>query len=801
MPIFPEGQGPAWDVLNATGMRKNNFNGGRIPNAGDDISADYERGSRWWTGSTWYVCESNIAGSAVWVVDDAAAVNSRVDGLVADVNEVKNPPYVPFQTRAQVQSSNLSGIDFIDIAGLRFRYDPAGTAISDATGRNFSAIPMMGIVCIEAYGARGFTFDELVAADGVGMAAAANANATAFQRANAFLVSIGGGTIFYDGRIYPCSDTMARGSNVRVEGVGTGRYMPQTGVDKDFKGTVFLAYGTGPKVHSFAGITSGELNGGWRPDPDNPGEYFRLWSAYNADAVGTTPATLRQFSVLILDHLHDGAGGWANVTALPWRGTNGVSDYLSTSAPIWGDDWDFGYVIKNTEYVRSWSMNVSGPWRQAAHGFFLTIYEGVLPYNRGEQNLVEHCQLEGRIGHIVRSIDVWKTTATSSTSVSIAWTNEHYWPSSGQFRGSNGSLYNYTSTAMDGANLVFNGVTPSPSGLAHIRHGSSGLANTCYRQCLTYDLRTPNGSTAQSNGIASSALEVSGFPLRGLKFDNGKHHARGRVIAHLHQTADQGMIGHQFEGGGFLIASPEAAAQSWGPQATYDTRGLRLVSSNGLSGDVDMRLFTPRNSLADEIQLSPRNDYSGNLLIRALRSGKNLIMAIISGGRWWVQTPEGNEAISVGETGIFEVKRTDGTVVVQAGSTGHVSFFSAAGVELFRVPSSGNPSIRNGAQLSFVGGIARVNYDSGQYFAVREGTSERLVVSGVAIRSGQDGVVEIGTGSNKFTRAHLSDGVFVNNVQVVSSRQAAIANAAGGTEVATINSILAAMRAHGLISS
>jgi hypothetical protein len=44
------------------------------------------------------------------------------------------------------------------------------------------------------------------------------------------------------------------------------------------------------------------------------------------------------------------------------------------------------------------------------------------------------------------------------------------------------------------------------------------------------------------------------------------------------------------------------------------------------------------------------------------------------------------------------------------------------------------------------------------------------------------------------------DGYFVNGTQVVTVRQAAIPNAAGGTEIATINAILTALRAHGLIA-
>lgn len=752
MPTFPNATGPAWAALNGTGLRQNTFEGGRDPGPGDDVNAGFERGSRWWHGVVEWVCVSAASGSADWkLATDAGVADLAVEAL----SEAES-------AAAVAGAADGKADDALTTAGV------ADEKATDALNW-WTAWDQIAEVDPHRFGAVGFTYDQMVAANGAGMAAAAAANDAAFDAANTMLWLRGGGIIRYRGLIYPMAATKIRSSNVRAEGVGTGRYMPQQGSDKDFKGTIFLAYGTGPRVHTFPGITSGELNGGWRPDPDNGGQYFKLWSAYNSDATGTTPATIRQFSVLILDSLHDGAGGWSNITVLPWRGTNGVSDYLLSGAPVWGADWDFGYVIKNTEYVRSSNLNVSGPWREAAHAFFLTIYEGGQQYNRGEQNLVSNCQFEGRIGMLIRAPDVWKTTGVTASTVSIAWTDEQYWPSTGgNFRGSTGAAFTYTSTSLDGANLVFNGVSPNPTGIIHIRHGSSGLANSSYSQCMSYDLRVQNGSTAQSHGIASSCLEVSGNPLRGLKFINSKNHSRGSLIAHLHMTADQTMISHQFEGGGFLIASPEAPAQSWGPQATYETRGLRLVSSNGLSGDVDLRLFTPRNSLVDELQFSPRNDYSGNLVIQALRAGKNLIASIVSGGRWLVRTPGGNEAIGVSEAGLVEIRRTDGTVSVSAGASGHTSFYDAAGTEVFRVNSNGAVSIRAGQQFYMIGGPARINYDIGQFFTLREGTDTRLQVSATSIHSGANGVASIGSPSAQFTRAYVQHGVTVNGTNGAS---------------------------------
>ena len=546
----------------------------------------------------------------------------------------------------------------------------------------------------ELFGLVSFTYAQMLSGAS-GMATIANQNSTAIEAANDYLAARGGGVVTLPAGCIPFSRTIRRSTGVRFRGVGAGRYLPFSASDKTFDGTILLAYGTGAKVHTFPGITSGELSGGWRPDPDNAGQTFRLFSAYNSNATGAAPATLRQFSVAILDDLSDGAGGFDGIRVMPWRGINGVSDYLSASAPLWGADWDFGYVCRNTERVENNDFAAVGPWRQAGAALMITLFDGVR-FNRAEQNTFRNCLFDGRIGLLVRSLDTWKVTTTTSNAVRIAWTSEHYWPSSGTFRGSNNTTYTYTSTARDGGDLVFNGVTPDPTGIAHIRHASSGLANTVFEKCMAFDLMPQNGTTAQSQGIASSGLEISGFPLRGLQMPNFKVHTRGRVNSHLHAAADLTMPFAQVEGGGFFIASPEAAAQTWGPEAVYDTRNILATDTTGFSDGVDLRLFTPRNGEVSELQSSPRDNLSGNFVLRALRAGKALIAQILSGST-------------------VDVLRSSGLV--------HTRFYD-----------NGNVGILNGGQISLIGGVGRINYDTGQFFTIREGTTVRVQVGSSGTR-------------------------------------------------------------------
>lgn len=68
MPTFPDDT-PLYavrQILNATGIRQNNFNAGRPPINTDDLSLGYEIGSRWIYDDVEFICLSNASGSAIW---------------------------------------------------------------------------------------------------------------------------------------------------------------------------------------------------------------------------------------------------------------------------------------------------------------------------------------------------------------------------------------------------------------------------------------------------------------------------------------------------------------------------------------------------------------------------------------------------------------------------------------------------------------------------------------------------------------------------------------------------------------
>lgn len=67
--------------------------------------------------------------------------------------------------------------------------------------------------------------------------------------------------------------------------------------------------------------------------------------------------------------------------------------------------------------------------------------------------------------------------------------------------------------------------------------------------------------------------------------------------------------------------------------------------------------------------------------------------------------------------------------------------------------------------------------------------------------SALNSIINCGTMASSFKVDILGRTVLVDGVQVLSSQGAAVANAAGGTEITTINNILSRLRAHGIIAT
>jgi hypothetical protein len=572
---------------------------------------------------------------------------------------------------------------------------------------------LLQYVDVEDFGAIAVTEAELLTRNG-DVADLIAANDAAFAAAYAAMAARGGGFIFALGQFYVLGTRITRASSTYLVCSGVGEWEPIfPNRAKTWEGTTLLFKGTGTANLTFDGVTSAEHGGGWREDPDNPGTYFKLWSGYNSDATGTTPATQRQFSAAIFVGEDVRYSGMRNVRICNWIGTDGISEWSDVASTSLGDDWDFGYLVRNGEYIDDDNIQVVGGWREAAHALITTAISA----STGERNHIRRAKFNGVRGHIVRAPDRWKVTATTANSITIRWSSELFFASGGgSFRGGDNVTYTYTGVTHAGsdANYVFTGVTPDPTGITQIRFASTGMANTEYEDVYTYGLDHVSGDLASTFGFTQSkGLEVSGFPLRGVKFTNYKVHTAEPVTAHSHDSDDLLFVGPQFEGGGFFIASPQDSVQVWAAAPVGDTQNLVMFGDQGTES-CDLRLFLPRTGLVQGIQLGKQDNLDGSLVIRPMITGRKVRI---------------------------------------------LTYDEATGFEL----STGGSLITVGAAqitLTGSGGNALFNFGTGTTLSLREGTTSRLqiVTSSGTVRPGADNTQALGGASNRWSEVFAGNG-------------------------------------------
>lgn len=381
--------------------------------------------------------------------------------------------------------------------------------------------------------------------------------------------------------------------------------------EKTWGGTSVMLYGTGPKNYSRRGITSMYTAGGRRLISGV--DYARLSSLMNEDATDAIPATPKAMSFgfrgknRISKHW-----GVEDVRVVPWIGTDGISDYSNQAYTGLAADWSGAICQEDSEYVTL--KNVQGVGYFRNYGLLLANSDFDV-FGGQERNRVIDCKFQGVRGIAVRSGDVRKVEALTTSTVEILWDAESFWTPTGVFTGFPASVfqqYSYTSLTRNGANLVFNGVTPDPTiqGLTQLRAPcrGSGAAGTIFRDTFAHGLDHTNGGQSESYGLPSStAFEMSGYPLRGVAFDNFKIQTREKGQYYFHDCQDVLMDQCQAEGSGFRVASPIASA-STAPAPSGDTRNMRVSSTLGFASG---SLFTPRSIVNEMSQFNGSGLNSG----------------------------------------------------------------------------------------------------------------------------------------------------------------------------------------------
>jgi len=481
------------------------------------------------------------------------------------------------------------------------------------------------------------------------------ANDAAFANADAFMAAMGGGTVYMPGQFY-CLTKLRWSPGVYFEGSGYGRWMPSLlTISKTWEGTNLIACGTGARDYTIQGITSMKYAGGWRVDPDNASHVMKLNSFMNDDASGATAATLREMSVFVANRIvNSDGGGVRRCRIVPWIGTDGISDYSDSTNESLGDDWDVGLLLDTAVGCSLEDVQVRGYWRMIG---FAWVERGLELYGRSEGNVIRNVSAQGLTGVAVRAGDIWRVLSHTANTLTIRWSEESYWPSSGAFEGGSGTDYTYSSLSRDGDNLVFQGVSPNITSEFQIRNLKRGwgFSTSIMENVEGWGWRHHSGKIPDElglDGATCKGAEFSGFPLRGLHAVNftsyGDRMGPGGTVPcciQFHDADDLVFLGGKFETG-FVIGSPHTSVSTAVAPAGA-TLNLRLVDTY-FTVSTDVRLLQFQGGNITMLQQNPWNLYSEHNVIAGM-PGQNVIIKPASGRSFQVHNQTNQSLFTVFE--------------------------------------------------------------------------------------------------------------------------------------------------------
>ena len=346
-------------------------------------------------------------------------------------------------------------------------------------------------------------------------------------------------------------------------------YANDVNLDWKLSTGTFLAYGTGQKTRSVLGVTDGRASGG--VTEANPDQRFILDSNYKLSGYYDDNADPILVSALFYGEYTSGIVFDNVMIALNFNGMDGYKN----KTPGWGDDWDMGVYLNNCRYCTFRNTNIIGYWRKAG----LMIRSGVLDvepeyvasgvYAGAEENKFYNCVFQGWKSVSLRSIDMYKVLAVTSTYVEIPYSPSHPFKNhlrirQGEF---SGNFMTATSVSKVGDRLRFITVG-SPIGkfvvgdvLAPAYHGN-GVAGSVFQHCRMHgmnhtSLYTVSDTWHSSPMEPSACLEISGTRIRGMRFEGCKLQTIEDIGVHLHQCIDTIFLPNsRFEG------SPDARGVS-----------------------------------------------------------------------------------------------------------------------------------------------------------------------------------------------------------------------------------------------
>jgi cell wall-associated NlpC family hydrolase len=308
------------------------------------------------------------------------------------------------------------------------------------------------------------------------------------------------------------------------------------------RGLTFIMTGNGSRNCTLSYCSNMRYGGAFRTNVSrlyttSNDNYFEATDFTNANSSGSTPATPKPFSAMVRTG-NDGLSGKVALLNTRWvprcdDGANGpLSGYLAVNANsvVAWDEWDVGLyqmnpytaIVEDCQFVGN--INVKG-LVQTSIRFGNTTAGG-----RGEMAIYQRNFFSNGIA--IRNGDFFFPTAKTASTVTIPVGEGHMIPTSGSIFANSASLA-FTSTTSGAGTLTLNGIADT-SGItvggldATIIHmtNNNGTTQTVFRDNNIRDfyhtsgLERPNPLFGAQASKYSAAIELVGYPIRGISFEN-----------------------------------------------------------------------------------------------------------------------------------------------------------------------------------------------------------------------------------------------------------------------------------------
>jgi hypothetical protein len=325
-------------------------------------------------------------------------------------------------------------------------------------------------------------------------------------------------------------------------------------------------------------------------------QYFEATDFSEGDASGATKATLKSVSAAVLIG-EDGLSGKTEISNIRFvpkcdDASNGpLAGYLNDQASTYvaWDEWDVGILSLNPYGSVVRDCQVVGYWHMKGVVQSSIRFGNTQSGGRGELCAWERNEIHG--GVAIRNGDFFPILSKTASTIVIEWSPGHRFDSSGTVKTDVGDLAytGLTYTAGSPNTLTFTGISSTASVVTSgdsrsfvLMTNNNGTTQTVFRDnnirgwWHATEVERPSTAFSSQAGPYTAAIEIVGFPVRGVTFENNTIYCKeplwllnlgGRNIFFDKGTGEAKSYKTSLGGG----SDPDGAAQCLvicGPQAS-----------------------------------------------------------------------------------------------------------------------------------------------------------------------------------------------------------------------------------------